>query len=188
MEKFFKPYDCDLKEYEARLASSREIWDDCSHEWSYSTLDGKLIILAGFVQKGGNLKRAIERYAEGRSEIYRRRIHWVIFRYIWRMIMGDEPINNFNPMSSRIKCLNNDELLRLLSEELKKCVVSKCETRYNRFRQHEIYTCWIVSDEYPYDDTALDKIERKHWRSHPDEPITIYWDKAKRWERKSCFF
>lgn len=41
MEKFFKPYDCDLREYEARLASSREIWDDCSHEWSYSPFDEK---------------------------------------------------------------------------------------------------------------------------------------------------
>ena len=188
MKLFYKPYDCDLEEYEGRLASSREIWDDCSHEWSYSTLDGKLIILAGFVQKGGNLKCALERYVEDRSEIYRSRIHWVVFRYIWRMIMGDDPISNFNQMSSRIKCLDNDELIKLLSEELKKCVKQTCNTRYNRFGEHEIYTCWIVSDEYQYDDTALDKIERKHWRTNPDEPITIYWDKAKRWERNYCLF
>ena len=69
MNRYFKPYDCDLKEYEARLASSREIWDDYSHEWSYSTFDEKLVILAGFVLKGGDLKRAIERYAEERRQI-----------------------------------------------------------------------------------------------------------------------
>ena len=76
--------------------------------------------------------------------------------------MGDEPMNNFNPMSSRIKCLDNDELIKLLSEELKKCVKETCRTRYNRFGEHEIYNCWIVSDEYQYDDSALDKIERQH--------------------------
>ena len=190
-----KPFDCDLKHYEACLAThyeaclaTRDFWDDCGHEWNYKTLDEKLVILGGFVQRGGSLKRVIKRYAEDRSEIYRSRIHWVIFRYIWRMIMGDEPMNNFNPMSSRIKCLDNDELIRLLSEELKKCVKQTCNTRYNRFGEHEIYTCWIVSDEYQYDDTALDKIERKHWRSNPDEPITLYWNKAKRWERKNCLF
>lgn len=188
MKEYMKPYDFDVEKYEACLASSREIWDDCSQEWSYSTLEEKLVILAGFVLKGGDLKRAIERYAEERSEIYRCRIHWVIFTYIWRMIMGKEPMNNFNPISSRIKCLDNDELIKLLSEELKKCVKQTCNTRYNRFGEHEIYTCWIVSDEYQYDDTALDKIERKHWRSHPDEPFSIYLDKAKRWDWMKCLF
>ena len=90
MEKFFKPYDCDSREYEARLASSREIWDDFSHEWSYSPFDEKIVILGGFALKGGNFKRAIERYAEERAETYRSRIHWVIFAYIWRMMMGKE--------------------------------------------------------------------------------------------------
>lgn len=187
MKDYMKPYDCDINQYEACLAT-RDFWDDCGHEWTHKTLDEKLVILGGFVQRGGSLKLVIKRYAEDRSEIYRSRIHWVIFTYIWRMIMGDEPMNNFNPMSSRIKCLDNDELIKLLSEELKKCVKQTCNTRYNRFGEHEIYTCWIVSDEYQYDDTALDKIERKHWRSNPDEPITLYWNKAKRWERKNCLF
>lgn len=183
MEKFFKPYDCDLREYEARLASSREIWDDCSHEWSYSTLDGKLIILAGFVQKGGSLKCAIERYAEDRSEIYRSRIHWVIFRYIWRMIMGDKPMKR--PMYDRIRCLDNDELIRLLSEELKKCVKKTCKSGFDYKGQHYIESCWVVSDEYKYDDTILDQIEREHWRANPEEN---YFDKAERWERDYCLF
>ena len=104
------------------------------------------------------------------------------------MIMGDEPMSNFNPMSKRIKCLDNDELIKLLSEELKKCVKETCGTRYNRFGQHEIYNYWFVSNEYKYDDTALDKIERKHWRTNPDEPFSLYCNKAKRWERESCLF
>lgn len=186
MKLFYKPYDCDLEEYEGRLASSREIWDDCSHEWSYSTLEGKLIILAGFVQKGGNLKCAIERYAEDRSEIYRRRIHWVIFRYIWRMIMGDDALGR--PMYDRIRCLDNYELIRLLAEELKKCVKKTCKSWFDYKGQHYIESCWIVSDEYKYDDTILDQIEREHWRSNPDEPFPIYLDKAKRWDRMSCLF
>ena len=102
MKDIMKPFDCDLKQYEACLAT-RDFWDDCGHEWNYKTLDEKLVILGGFVQRGGRLKRVIKRYAEDRSEIYRCRIHWVIFTYIWRMIMGKEPMNNFNPMSSRIK-------------------------------------------------------------------------------------
>ena len=28
-----KPYNCDLKQYEARLAT-RDFWDDCGHEWT----------------------------------------------------------------------------------------------------------------------------------------------------------
>ena len=183
-----KPYDCDLKQYEARLAT-RDFWDDCGHEWSYRTLDEKLVILGGFVQRGGSLKRVIKLYAKDRSEIYRCRIHWVIFDYIWRMIMVDVPKNNFNPMSMRIKSLENDELIKLLSEELKKCVKETCRTRYNRFGEHEIYTCWIVSNEYQYDDSALDKIERRHWRSHPDESMDHYFfQMPKRWEYKSCLF
>ena len=172
MKDNMKPFDCDLKHYEACLAT-RDFWDDCGHEWTYKTLDEKLVILGGFVQRGGSLKRVIKRYVEDRSEIYRCRIHWVIFTYIWRMIMGKDPMNNFNPMSSRIKCLDNDELIKLLSDELKKCVKQTCDTRYNR---------------YQYDDTALDKIERKHWRSHPDEPFSIYLDKAKRWDWMKCLF
>ena len=46
----------------------------------------------------------------------------------------------------------------------------------------------LPPDEYKYDDTILDQIEREHWRSNPDEPFPIYLDKAKRWDRMSCLF
>lgn len=194
MEKFFKPYDCALEEYEDRLASSREIWDDCSHEWSYSSLDEKIVVLAGFVLKGGDLKRAIERYAEVRSEMYRCRIHWVVFRYIWRMMIGDESHYSQRATADRIKRLEMDELLRLLAEELKMCVKRTTEFVYeNRYKPNstpgfKTYESWIVSDEYKYNDTILDAIEREHWRAFPDEDFSYYLNKSKRWARISCFF
>lgn len=194
MEKFFKPYDCDLKEYEARLASSREIWDDFSHEWSYSPFDEKIVILGGFALKGGNFKRAIERYAEERAETYRSRIHWVIFAYIWRMMMGKESQFENKPTADRIKRLEVDELLRLLAEELKMCVKRTTAFVYeNRYKPNstpdfKTYESWIVSDEYKYIDTILDTIDREHWRAHTDEDFSYYLNKCKRWERKSCFF
>lgn len=194
MEKFFKPYDCDLREYEARLASSREIWDDFSHEWSYSPFDEKIVILGGFALKGGNFKRAIERYAQERAETYRSRIHWVIFAYIWRMMMGKESQFENKPTADRIKRLEMDELLRLLSEELKMCVKRTTEFVYeNRYKPNstpgfKTYESWIVSDEYKYNDTILDTIEREHWRAFPDESFSSYLNKSKRWERNYCFF
>ena len=131
-----KPFDCDLKHYEACLAT-RDFWDDCGHEWNYKTLDEKLVILGGFVQRGGSLKRVIKRYAEDRSEIYRSRIHWVIFRYIWRMIMGDEPMNNFNPMSSRIKYKHVIPGIIVL-ENTKYTHVGLCQTSISMMTPHLI--------------------------------------------------
>ena len=174
MKELYKPYDCDLREYEARLASSREIWDDYSHEWSYSTFDKKLVILAGFVQKGGNLNRAIGRYAEERSEIYRSRIHWVVFDYIWHLMMPGQRISR--PTSDRIKCLRNDELLRLLTELLKEkvkkgfsCEIIRSRGVPNGTPRVESFENWTV-DATEIDDTILDHIEREHWRTNPSEP------------------
>ena len=176
------------------MASSREIWDDFSHEWSYSPFDEKIVILGGFALKGGNFKRAIERYAEERAETYRSRIHWVIFAYIWRMMMGKESQFENKPTADRIKRLEMDELLRLLAEELKMCVKRTTEFVYeNRYKPNstpgfKTYESWIVSDEYKYNDTILDTIEREHWRAFPDESFSSYLNKSKRWERNYCFF
>lgn len=194
MNRYHKPYDCDLHEYECRLASSREIWDDYSHEWIYSAFDEKIVILAGFVLKGGDLMRPIKRYAEDRSEIYRSRIHWVVFNYIWRMMMCGESVFDHKPTADRIKRLENDELLRLLAGELKTCVKKTTEfVNENRYKpnstpNYKTYESWIVSNEYKYNDTILDTIEREHWRSFPNEDFSNYLNKSKRWEWKSCFF
>lgn len=189
MKEYYLPFDCDIETYEKRL-SGRDFWDDVGHEWSRRKIEEKLVILGGFVKKGGDLKRVIERYVENRDEIYRSRIHWVIFEYIWRLVMIDEPISMNRTLADRIKCLDNDELLRLLSEELEKQVISTCTVKHNPIKPSvvEVVSCWIVSKENKFDDTILDKIERDHWRANPDESITHYWNKAKRWEHKYCFF
>ena len=176
-----------MGKYERCLAT-RNFWDDSGHEWSKRTLDEKLVILAGFVQGGGSLKRVIENYADDRSEIYRSRIHWVIFDYIWRMMMVDVSLFDGRVTADRIKCLNNDELIRLLEGELKMCVKKTCWSGFDYKGEHEIVDCWIVSDEYKYDDTVLDQIEREHWRAHPEETITHYWNMAKRWDRQYCLY
>ncbi len=62
MKYFICELDCDLLHFEKCLAS-REFWDDYGHEWSYATLDEKQVFLGVFVQRGGDLKRVIERYA-----------------------------------------------------------------------------------------------------------------------------
>ena len=51
------PYQVPLKEYEGMMAD-REYWDDLGAEWIHSTLEQKLVRLAGFVQQGGNLKKS----------------------------------------------------------------------------------------------------------------------------------
>lgn len=184
-----KPYDCDLRHYEMSLAN-REFWDDCGHDWSYMTMETKLIVLGGFVQKGGNLMDVIKRYAEDRSEMYRCRIHWVILRYIEQLMPGT---SYSRPTQDRIKCLSNEELVRLLSELLQDKVRKSCriKTTYtNSVTENikkELVDCWIVDAE-KFDDTRLSSIEREHWASHPDEPATTYWAKVKRWDRDYCLF
>ena len=69
MKDCIKPLDCDLKHYEACLAT-RDFWDDRGHEWTYKTLDEKLVILGGFVQRGGSLKRVIKLWKFGGKVVY----------------------------------------------------------------------------------------------------------------------
>lgn len=129
-----------------------------------------------------------------RAETYRSRIHWVIFAYIWRMMMGKESQFENKPTADRIKRLEMDESLRLLAEELKMCVKRTTEFVYeNRYKPNstpgfKTYESWIVSDEYKYNDTILDTIEREHWQAFPDESFSSYLNKSKRWERNYCFF
>lgn len=108
--------------------------------------------------------------------------------------MGKESQFENKPTADRIKRLEMDELLRLLAEELKMCVKRTTAFVYeNRYKPNstpgfKTYESWIVSDEYKYNDTILDTIEREHWRAFPDEDFSYYLNKCKRWERKSCFF
>jgi len=53
---YYKPFDVALKEYEG-LVCRREYWDGLGTEWGWSSVEEKIIRLAGFVQQGGNLKK-----------------------------------------------------------------------------------------------------------------------------------
>ena len=78
-----------LEEYEGILAN-REYWDDISAEWErLSTIEQRLIRLGIFVQRGGNLNRVIERYAEDREYTYRVTIKACLHRYMERLIPED---------------------------------------------------------------------------------------------------
>lgn len=191
MKEHFTPYDCDLQTYERRLAT-RDFWDDCGHEWTHKTLEEKLVLLAGFVQRGGDLGKVMARYTEDRDEIYRSRIHWVIFDYIWHLMMPGQQVGR--PTSDRIKCLSSEELLRLLAELLQekvkksfKCEIIRPRGIPNGTPHIESFESWIV-DATEIDDTILDRIEREHWRANPDEPFSSYLRKAERWKHKYCLF
>ncbi len=169
-----------LKDYESFI-ESRQFWDDFACEYNDYTQEKKLVILAEFVNIGGNLEKVIKQYAENHDEIYRKRIHWVILYYIWRLMMGNDTMDYSHIVVDRIKCLDNDELIQLLTKELKKRV----RKEYSSIGKTEH---WVVSDKEKYNDEILDKIERNHWRTYPEELYSTYLRKAKRWEYKACLF
>ena len=84
---YYKPFDVPLKEYEG-LVCRREYWDGLGTEWGWSSVEEKIIRLAGFVQQGGNLKKIINRYAKDRDETYYEWSHrpekwWGYKQYLW---------------------------------------------------------------------------------------------------------
>lgn len=177
-----------LKDYECFI-ESRGFWDDFACEYNDYTQEEKLVILAGFVNIGGNLNNVIKQYAKNHDEIYRQRIHWVILHYIWRLMMGNDIMDYSAIVVDRIKCLDNDELIQLLTEELKKRVEKDCTSTINISTSNINETeHWVISDKEKYNDEILDKIERKHWQTHPKELYSTYLRKGKRWENKACLF
>ena len=66
----------------------REYWDDFADEWNNSTIEEKLIRLAGYVKQGGDLNLVLNSYAENRDLSYRYRIQHCVFAYIERLISG----------------------------------------------------------------------------------------------------
>ena len=180
LNKTLSPPNLPLKDYESFI-ERRQFWDDFACEYNDYTQDKKLVILAGFVNIGGNLKKIIKQYAKDHDEIYRQRIHWVILHYIWRLIMGNDTMDYSHIVVDRIKCLDNDELIQLLTKELKKRV----EKEHPSIGETEH---WVISDKEKYNDEILDKIERKHWQTHPKELYSTYLRKGERWENKACLF
>ena len=176
---YYKPFDVPLKEYEG-LVCRREYWDRLGTEWRWSSVEEKIIRLAGFVQKGGNLKKIINHYAKDRDETYRREIQHCILEYILVLMAGDSiKIYRNSPFVNRIKRLDKDELVKLLSDQLKDSV----RESYYIDRSHTIQLYWeirynnkLTPDEY------MDKVDRKHFRKYPDEAFTTFLDRFKLWD------
>lgn len=156
--------------------SNREYWDDLGAEWNRNTIELKLVRLAGFVQQGGNLKKVLNHYAKEHDEQYNHRIQYCVLYYILKLMVGDRlRWYSKDPLVDRIKCLNKDELIRLLTLELKRDVRPSCEMDKN----HKIHEHWrLLSDDEQQSDVYLDRIERHHWRKHPEESANQYFRRA----------
>ena len=173
-----KPFECDLKTYEGRIAR-KEYWDDYSSEWNSSTFEEKLIRLGGFVQQGGSLLRMLNLYAKNHNEIYRSRIQHCIMAYLRKLVTGG--FTNDDPICTRIKCLDKKELADLLKIELKSRVRQSMDVNANG----DINEIWIIDKENlnpskpDYTDSVLlDKIQTPHWRAHPEESFSTYQRRA----------
>lgn len=173
----YKPLDCQLDEYESWLCM-RQYWDNFASEYSDKTIEEKLILLGGFVLKGGNLNQLLEEYAKGRELTYRRRIQYCVVNYIGYLITREENVlysKSHSKLCNRLKCLDKAELVLLLTYELKK----RIRETYTIELNGDIVRTWEVSKEELNSDDNLDLIERNHCHSNPKE-YSLH--KAKIWK------
>ncbi len=179
--KYETPFDLPLDKYEGLIERS-EYWDDSGDEANWLTMDQKLIRLAGFVQKGGNLAKVITNYAENRDDYKRKRIQFCVGAYILKLMAGDKYTITTKevPLVDRIKCLNKDELVELLSQELNRGVI-KTEKYDNNYNTHDDWEVLSNNDGYRINDENLDAIERRHWRENPEESFNTYSNRADYW-------
>lgn len=173
----YSPFNFDLEEYSDYLAS-REYWDGFAHEWTYSPMEAKLIKLGGFVLKGGRLDKVLDEYAKGRDFSYRHEIQRCVLIYIMELLSGGTlSIYMKSVTLDRIKRLDKEELVQLLTEELKR----RIRQTYSFINRH-LELIWEVSRDDLLKDDILEKIEREHWRSHPEESFSWYLNKTRRWD------
>ena len=90
------PFSCGIEDYEDMLCR-KEYWDDLCSEWSWSSIDQKLIRIGGFVLAGGSLLRLLNRYAKAHDEMYRQRIQHCILFYLG-ILITDKPLDNRTPL------------------------------------------------------------------------------------------
>lgn len=175
--KYIKPFDVPLDEYEGLIAR-REYWDQLGTEWGWSSVEEKIIRLAGFVQQGGNLKKILNRYAKSHDEEYRREIQYCELRYVLELFKNRKDMSMEYLPVDRVKRLNKDELTKLLSDLLKKSVRKgyELDSQYQTQENWDIkYTEKLTPSEY------MDKVEGMHWRANPDEPFDSYLNRSKIW-------
>lgn len=172
---YYTPFNVSTEEYEGLIAR-REYWDDCCEEWNWSSIEVKIVRLAGFVQIGGNLNKIINGYAKEHDKEYRRRIQYCVASYILKIMFGDLFVINDNmPFVRRIKRLDKNELVKLLSSQLKSSV-TKGGILDENYKEHENWTIKYNSKLSP--DDLLDKIESKYWKDFTtyDSRADIWWD------------
>jgi len=157
-----------LKDCESRI-DSKEYWDAYSDEWNRSDHTQKILVLGDFVLKGGDLASVLDKYAERHDEIYRREIQNAVILYIGILMTGDA-LDERTPLCHRIKRLGKEELIQLLTEELRRNIFERGDID----RNGNITSYWTITQEHLLDDYILDKIERKHWQDNPDEAFSSY--------------
>ena len=138
------------------------------------TLQQKILRLGVFVKEGGKISDVLDIYLIGRDNYDQlRAIQWMIFRYLTYMINGGVPLatHEGGTLAERIRCLDKEELLELLELELDRCVtLDSCgnyEIDYENLSRPE--------------DMHLYNIERRHWLANPDETVSAYFGKSRRW-------
>lgn len=159
----------------------RLYWDDFASEYSNKTIEEKLVLLGGFIHRGGNLSQVLDEYAEERELSYRQRIQYCVVNYIGYLITGKEHIlysSSHSVLCDRLKCFDKAELISVLTNELKKRIQKTFTIEDNG----NLTYYWEVSKENLNNDENVDTIERNHWRSNPDEPYSRYLRKAKIWD------
>ena len=174
--KCIKPFDAPLEEYEG-LITRREYWDNIAEEWRWSTVEEKIVRLAGFVQHGGNLKKILNRYAKAHDEEYRRCIQYCELEYVLRLLKKDVDMPTKYLPVDRVKRLNKEELTDFLSDLLKQSVKKQYD-----MDSMEIKECWEIKyDNKLTPDELMDEIEGKHWRANPEESFDSYLNRSNVW-------
>ena len=173
----FSPFNFEVEEYSDYIAR-REYWDSFAREWRNSPMEAKLIRLGGFVLKGGNLNDVLERYAEGRDFTYRHQVQSCVLTYIINLMSGETlDIYTKSPTLDRLKRLDKEELVLLLTRELKRRV-----RQTYAFIKGDVEKHWEVSKEDLLNDDILSEIEEEHWRNHPEESFAWYLKRTSRWD------
>ena len=160
---------------ESSCLATRTYWDIYGAEAESKSLEDKMKALGRFVQEGGDIANVVELYVDGREDQSQlEAVQWAIFYYLEYMINAREPLKpyEFSPTALRIMRLEKEELMELLEKELKRCVTVGYKG-----------TVGITGVDSP-NDGNLDFIERRHWRTHPDESIYTYEGKTRRWDRR----
>ena len=172
-----------IEDCAARI-DNKEYWDEYSEEWNRSNHIQKLLVLGDFILKGGNLLTVLDKYAERHEEMYRRNIQNSILLYIGVLMTGEELDEN-TPLCHRIKRLDKEELVQLLTEELHRNVFERKVID----RKGNITSYWTIGQENLLDDTILDNIERVHWRNNPNETFSYYMFKEdKHWKNNKSIW